>query len=131
MIAISHFPNEATKADRMLPSHQKESQFRGEYVALTPLGKVLAAARFYGHGQTHYCCLWLGKRYASAKAGGGGYHKDSAALETCLYAVHVTFKDEDGNRYLIGGRGDIEGALKAAVAAVFPNEQFFIYHSHP
>lgn len=62
----------------------------------------------------------------TGKAGGGGYHKQSAAVEEALQSAGFTLSEE------VGGRGDeaMQAALEAAARAVgFTGELLLIRHS--
>ena len=86
-------------------------------------GAAVVVARWYWPGRDGsspcYCCVWIhgNRRYScrhdgsgAGKAGGGGYHKSSAALSHALDAAGVELSDP------IDGRG--ESAEDAALLAV-------------
>ncbi len=94
-------------------SHRKENNLMESYLVIDCTNKkVLIDCRLYMPGSTNvYCCLWThfenDHRSASGQAGGGGYHKPSAAVEYAL--TSMGYQGED-----IAGRGNeaIEQKLK-------------------
>jgi hypothetical protein len=103
---------------RSISHYRRESSFRREF-ALIDLGEARDAliARFYGRGSVAYCVVWiLGYNYGLpsargyGKAGGWGYHKDSAALQEALASAGVTLG------YDIDGHGD--EAMHRAIKAI-------------
>ena len=79
-------------------------------------GKEIVKARFYmGRSRTAsviYCVVWIRPLDASGYgfAGGGGYHKESAALAEALESAGVKLSGD------IGGCGD--GAMKSAIESI-------------
>ena len=71
-------------------------------------GTQIVQARFYWPGREGasncYCCVWIHgddlHGSGGGKAGGYGYHKESAALEEALSAAGIRMSEG------IGGRGD-------------------------
>ena len=71
-------------------------------------GTQIVQARFYWPGRDGasncYCCVWIHgddlHGSGGGKAGGYGYHKESAALEEALSAAGIRMSEG------IGGRGD-------------------------
>lgn len=103
--------------------YRREAAFRRQITILDLDLKGLEAivARFYGRGATRYCVVWVHVwRYrpdtgdnitvGMGKAGGGGYHKDSAALSDALEDAGFTLS------YPFGGHGC--GAERDALEAV-------------
>jgi hypothetical protein len=97
-----------------ISKHRKESSFYKQ-LSLCGVSKryqgraeiyQFVQVRFYGNGSNCYCVVWLNDRkggvYASGSgvAGGGGYHKESAAMGYALANAGVQFKED------MGGRGD-------------------------
>lgn len=119
-------PRESNK----IASHRKENAFTHETAVLDPsTGRAIVTARYYGNGMTRYACVWIsGNVYCrgAGKAGGGGYHKDSAAMESALSDAGVTLSD------YIGGVGDSAtlDALEAVARAVTGKRKFITHHSH-
>lgn len=100
-------------------SYRKENGFYRQLSALDPRdGSAIVTARFYWPGRdgasTCYCCVWIHgdtlHGSGSGKAGGYGYHKESAAL---LDALNAAGAYVDTN---IGGRGD--GAMRDALISL-------------
>lgn len=114
-ITIRKFdPRESSKNIRF---YRRENSFWKE-LALIDLksGESILEARFYGSAYTVYCVVWFhGYRIGSAsargcgKAGGYGYHKPSAALDSALKDAGFSLSAD------IHGVGDsaMESALQA------------------
>jgi hypothetical protein len=98
-----------------LKEHDKISSYRKEkgfyrQIAMVDSrdGSVIVTARFYWPGRdgggTCYACVWISGDSVwgrgGGKAGGYGYHKESAALEEALGRAGVKLSEG------IGGRGD-------------------------
>ena len=110
--------------------HRRESTFRRQ-LSLIDLDdqSELATVRFYGKGSRNYCCIWLhnGATYASGSgwAGGYGYHKDSAAMQSALQDAGFTFAENfDG----VGEGGEV--AALDAIARWF-DIHAMIVKAHP
>lgn len=115
-MTVSEFePRESTKNNT---SYRRERGFAREMSIIDPkTGDAVVTARFYWPGDVAYCCVWVhgwavgkpsGQGYG--KAGGYGYHKESAALESALRDAGITFSQG------IAGRGD--SAMRAAFQAL-------------
>lgn len=93
-------------------------------------GRELVICRTYYPGTVAYCCVWIhGEPYhgsGAGKAGGGGYHKESAALSAALRDAGVVLAES------IGGRGDsaMVEALEAVARAVSGKRKFFVVKAH-
>lgn len=92
------------------PQHRKESQFRRQLTLIDlDTGNTPVIVRFYGAGSRAYCCLWIDHSATdthargSAVASGGGYHKDSDAMESAMIAAGVSFGKPFGGT---GSRGE-------------------------
>ena len=110
--------------------HRKESSFRRQ-LSLVDLsdGEEIACVRFYGNGERSYCCAWFHKSGQHARgsgwAGGYGYHKDSAAMQSALNVAGWRFAEPfDG----VGETGE-RGALEA-IARWFDIPAFAIIKAH-
>ena len=88
-IQVTSFtPRESDRSGR----YRKENAFNSEWVIYDlDTGREILCARFYGKGTVSYCCVWnfsdetfAGYARGAGKAGGYGYHKDSAALDAAL-----------------------------------------------
>lgn len=99
-------------------SFRKEASFYKSIMLIdTAKQERVLDVRFYGKSAV-YCCAWLAYGYgpngesarAGAKAGGYGYHKESAALGATLKAMGCTLAED------IDGRGD--HAMKEAIDAI-------------
>ncbi len=101
-------------------THRRESSFRHSLILVDCDNcRTAIDVRFYGNGSRHYCCIWIDSRYGNGNsndasgsdfAGGGGYHRDSAAMAGALEAAGVTLADD------IAGCGD--GAMREAIEAL-------------
>jgi hypothetical protein len=107
-----------------IAQNRKENHFKSQLTVIALVGgemKEVIQARFYRPGVAAYCCVWIrGDLHISGggKAGGGGYHKRSHALEDALDDAGVSLSEH------IGGRGDeaMEEALLAVAGAMGHNE---------
>jgi hypothetical protein len=121
---------EPRKSDNV-HKHRKESSFRRQ-LSLVDLsnGKEIACVRFYGNGERAYCCAWFHEagQYArgSGWAGGYGYHKDSAAMQSALNAAGWRFSKPFSG---VGETGE-QGALEA-IARWLDIPAFVIVMAHP
>jgi hypothetical protein len=101
-------------------SIQKNRKERSFYKQITLVdlntGKEVLIARFYGNGQTRYCCVWSNQggnhlqTRGSGKAGGYGYCKESAALGAAIQNAGFKLQHD------IGGVG--ESAMRGAFEAI-------------
>lgn len=110
-------------------SHRKERSF-WKQLSLIDMdeGKEAVCVRWYGAGETSYCCVWANGHNArgAGKAGGGGYHKASASMAQAMNDAGFRF-DQD-----FDGRGDsaMDEAL-LAIAASFDIKRPLIVRAHP
>lgn len=115
--------------------HRKEKGFCRQISILDPAdGAAIVTARLYWPGRdggsTCYACVWINARDAhgagGGKAGGYGYHKESAAIEAALTDAGVALSEN------IGGVGDsaVSAALEAVAAAVTRKHKFFRVEAH-
>lgn len=97
-----------------LHRNRRERSFRRQ-LSLVDLddGAEVACVRFYGSGSRSYCCAWIHypgyHASGSAWCGGGGYHKDSAAMQEALSLAGIQFADNFAG---VGENGETE-ALQA------------------
>jgi len=109
-------------------SHRKESKFQREVTGFDTLTfRPIVTLRFYETDAQTYCCVWVNIAGASGSyaAGGGGYHKRSAAAQHAFLAAGITFDENfDG-----GGDYAIEEAVKAIGNALGFN--LFVHTAHP
>lgn len=128
---------EARNARNM--ANDKETVDRLQVVARNARGElqVIADARFYmgrsRSASTVYCSLWVWNHGANVdisghgRAGGYGYHKRSAALQSAINSAEIKlwgspYDSEDENtggtpeRASIGGCGD--SAMRSALLAI-------------
>lgn len=109
---------------------RKEDHFYREVTALDPkTGRAVVIARFYWPSSVCYSCVWVhGKTHprGAGSAGGGGYHKASAAFAGALSDAGITLSED------VGGRGDraIEDAVEAIARAATGKRKFIIHTSH-
>lgn len=93
-------------------------------------GAEIVASRIYWPGSVCYACVWIhgNEMHGSGagKAGGGGYHMPSAAVEAALSDAGIALSED------VGGRGDtaLEDALHAVAAAVTGKRKFFMVRAH-
>ena len=122
--------------DNFKRSYRKEKGgFYREFSALDPRdGSAIVTARFYWPGRDGasncYCCVWIhGDNVhgsGSGKAGGYGYHKESAALAEAFSCAGVVLSED------IGGRGDsaMRDAIKAVACKVTGKRKVFLHVAH-
>lgn len=90
-----------TEDDRNITSYRREKHFDSQ-MSLVDLdtGREIACVRFYWPNEAVYCVTWIWSDKPArgyGKAGGGGYHKKSAALGGALSRAWVTLsKPIDG-----------------------------------
>lgn len=125
--------------ERSIAHYRRENSYRGSWLLIDlDAGDTVVDCRFYGVAATSYCVIWVSNlpRYITdegawsargyGKAGGYGYHKDSAAMREALSRAGFSFSEE------IGGVG--ETAMKAALMSVaaYPGiKHSLIVHAHP
>lgn len=118
---------------RNIRSYRKESGgLYRELVALDPAtGYPVVTARVYFPGSVAYCCLWVTNRSdrygrGCGKAGGGGYHKPSAALADAIHDAGIRLSES------INGVGDsaMESAVLAIARAVTGKRRFILHTAH-
>jgi hypothetical protein len=127
-----------------IASNRKENGgFTNECAVIVPrvvplLGKKateyftpIIARIYWSKGGTAYACIWINSAtkgiYTSGggKAGGGGYHKASAALQSALDDAGVILPDN------IAGRGD--SAMTDAltdIALALGYKKFHVHNAH-
>jgi hypothetical protein len=93
-------------------------------------GREIICARFYWPGSVCYCALWVHAYPNSAsghgKAGGYGYHKESAALSDAIRSAGF-----DLDESIHGcGNGAMEVALIAVARAVTGKRKFYMVRAH-
>lgn len=108
--------------------NRKEKHFYSEY-AIIEQNHAFIVVRFYATKVTTYCCAWINdagtNTYVSGggKAGGGGYHKASAALESALLDAGIELSNS------ISGDSAMESALKA-VANALGYQNYYLHIAH-
>lgn len=103
-----------TEDDRNTYSYRREKHFDSQ-LSLVDLdeGREIACVRFYQPNEIVYCVVWIFSDKPArgyGKAGGGGYHKRSAALAEALSRAGVTLSGP------INGCGD--SAMDEALLAL-------------
>lgn len=121
-----------TRMDNVASFRKEASYYRSLVLVDTAKKDVVLDVRFYGKSAT-YCCAWLAYGYGpngesargGAKAGGYGYHKESAAMQAALQAMGMRFAEPfDGV-----GEQAMNEALEA-VAAFLGVKDFMIIKAH-
>jgi hypothetical protein len=88
-------------------------------------GKIIEAVdvRCYYTNSRVYCCVWANNSgtYASgsAWADGGGYHRQSAAMQGALQSAGVELSEDVDAR----GDGAMQDATEAITRALYPNAE--------
>lgn len=93
-----------TEDPRNIHSYRREKSFDSQ-LSLIDLdnGREIACVRFYQPDEVVYCVVWIDSDKPArgyGKAGGGGYHKRSAAMGDALARAGVTLSEP------INGCGD-------------------------
>lgn len=107
----------AHNSEKNIATYRREQSFNGSW-SLIDLddGSCPVDVRFYGNGSVSYCCVWVnGTGYSSrgmAKAGGYGYHKDSAAMQMAFADAGWQFEEHFAG---VGQEG-MRAALEAVAA---------------
>ena len=111
-------------AESKVASNRKESNFLSSLILIAPqtdkadkfrpVAKEVAEVRIYGTQAKNYACIWIhakGKYYSGGgNAGGYGYHRPSAAMESALANAGITLSDS------ISGVG--ESGMESALLAI-------------
>jgi hypothetical protein len=95
-------------------------------------GYAIVTARLYYPGNTAYACIWISSTsktpYArgTGKAGGYGYHKESAALSEAIADAGIKLSE------CISGRGEraMRDACEAIARAVTGKRRFIVHEAH-
>lgn len=112
---------------------RRETGFHREIAVLDPAtGRAIVTARIYYPGTVARCALWVSgsDRYGrgAGSAGGGGYHKQSAALADAIRDAGIKLDQS------ISGVGDsaMERACEAIARAVTgrPRARFIVHVAH-
>lgn len=106
-------------------------------------GRAIVTCRIYIPGSVAYCALWISAPdcYArgAGKAGGYGYHKPSAALQSAISDAGITLhgdvygRESHKRRAYIDGVGDsaMVEALEAIARAATGKRRFIVHKAHP
>lgn len=110
---------------------RRQNGFYREIAVIDPAtGRAPVVARIYWPGQTAYCSLWIGTGEkhgrGAGSAGGGGYHKASAALADAIRDAGITLTQS------ISGVGDqaMESACEAIARAATGKRRFIVHVAH-
>ncbi len=115
---------------RNVDSYRRTNGFCHQITVLLPDGSAPVIARFYYPGDVAYCVVWVhgntSHGYGMGKAGGYGYHKESAALAEALSDAGVVLSEH------IGGRGNrvMTEACEAVARAVTGKRKFIVSEAH-
>lgn len=124
---ISFTPQENINAK----AHRKEGNLDRQW-SLIDLrdGSTLVTVRTYWPAQTCFACVWTSSRIGygsgSSKAGGGGYCKQSAAIEDALRSAGFRFEEPFGGH----GLGAVDDALEAIARHAGLRKRFAIIKAH-
>jgi len=112
---------------------RRDTGFLREIAVLDPTtGRAVLTARLYYPGTVMRCSLWISSRgngtygRGQGEAGGGGYHKASAALEAAIADAGIALSRR------IGGVGDqaMLDACEAIARAVTGKRRFITHEAH-
>jgi len=83
-----------TEDPRNIYSYRREKSFASQLAVIDlDTGREIACVRFYQLDEVVYCVVWIDSDKPArgyGKAGGGGYHKRSAAMGNALTRAGVT-----------------------------------------
>lgn len=119
-----------SRASDNIHKARKENAFYREIAAIDPKsGRTVVIVRFYWPARVCYACVWVhGNTHprGAGKAGGGGYHMESAAFSAALDDAGITLSED------IAGRGDsaTKEAVEAVARAATGKRKFIIHTSH-
>ena len=102
--------------------------------------KSIVDARFYmgrsASSSVVYCSIWIhggsieNRIYTSGagSAGGGGYHKESAALAQAIESANINLIGDNNKDADIGGRGEqiMSEAVTAIVKMIYPRHKVYL-----
>lgn len=112
---------------------RREKGFDREIAVLDPkTGQAILTARIYHPGSVAYCSLWVSSRNngtygrGQGKAGGYGYHKQSAALNAAIRDAGIVLSQD------IGGVGEtaMNEAVTAIAKALTGRRRFIVHTAH-
>ena len=114
-----------------MSQNRKEDSFYKQLTVITRNMSQPIVARFYSTGTRIYACVWIGDRASGTRtsgggfAGGGGYHKPSAALDNALLDAGIELSEN------IAGVGDaaMSDAL-TAIASALGYRNILIHEAH-
>lgn len=116
---------------RTVGKFRREKHFSKQISIVDPsTGAQTVVARFYEGPTVTYACVWVhggtSHGHGGGSAGGYGYHKESAALETAIANAGMSLENP------IGGRGEsaMEEALLAIAQAATRKRKFFVVRAH-
>lgn len=123
---------------------RRANGFCCEYTAIDPAtGRAIVIARLYQPGSVMHCSLWINwsdtHGRGQGQAGGGGYHKASAALDAAIRDAGIALRgDVYGSRKSnapasISGVGEaaMHTAIYAIATAVTGKRRFIVHTAHP
>ena len=110
--------------------YRKDTLHSGYKILDPATGETIVDARVYWPGSVAYACVWVfgDSVYGSGagKAGGGGYCKESAAIDAAIRDAGVTLSESvDGS-----GVRAAEDALQAVARAVTGKRKFYLVRCH-
>ena len=119
---------------------KRDNGFHREIAVIDRDGKPVVIARIYQPGTVAYCSLWISGAGSygrgQGKAGGGGYHKPSAALQAAIDDAGITLtngaRGRDKAKCNIGGVGDsaMTEACEAIARALTGKRRFIVHVAH-
>lgn len=110
---------------------RRETGFYREIAVIDPKsGNAVVTARIYWPGSVAYCALWIssGDKWGrgQGKAGGGGYHKPSAALADAIRDAGIKLS----HSVIAAGDTAMERACEAIARAVTGKRRFIVHVAH-
>ena len=128
---IATMPEKETRG--INTNHRKEDHFSEEIVAFTieqGNARPIVTARIYSTDSRSYACLWVNGKdtwaTGSGFAGGYGYHRPSAALQSAISNAGIHLDEDIDGR----GHGSMEDAARAIATAAYPGAPVYIHNAH-
>jgi hypothetical protein len=122
---------------------RRDTGFVAEHAAIDPAtGRAVVIVRIYQPGTVAYCSLWIhgrtGYGRGQGQAGGGGYHKASAAMAAAIEDAGIVLTGDVYGRKRsndvarIGGVGEsaMLEALQAIARAATGKHRLIIHSAH-
>lgn len=119
-----------TESNRNIKSYRREKGFCRQITAMTLDGAPLVVARIYWPADVAYCVAWVygddSHGRGCGRADGGGYHKESAALDSALSDAGVVLSEPVHGR----GHSAMRDAVEAVARAIAGRRKILVVEAH-